>query len=333
MKKKTNVILTVGLLALIFILSACGAATCDHVWREATCLDAMVCEKCGETSGEAAGHKWVEASCIKPKTCSVCGETEGEPLGHTWDEATCRQAKTCLKCGETEGDPLEHVWVDATCIEPQTCSLCGKTSGSALGHKVSNWTIVEDATCNCLGSQVGQCDRCKEEVSEAIPMIDHVVGEWEIFLEASIATSGIGTRQKKCSVCGEVIDTEIYTLTEEEMEQLYKKNCSTISYKDLARNPDTHEGELVKLKGEVIQVQEAQSALYYNVYRINVTKKRYYWTDTVYVTYDGYGASSRILDDDIVTFYGEYMGLKTYETIMGGSVTIPWVQAEYIDLD
>lgn len=71
--------------------------------------------------------------------------------------------------------------------------------------------------------------------------------------------------------------------------------------------------------------------MYYNVYRIDVTYKGYgYYDDTVYVTYDGYGSEERILEDDIVTFYGEYKGLKTYETVMGSSVTIPHVEAKYI---
>ena len=111
----------------------------------------------------------------------------------------------------------------------------------------------------------------------------------------------------------------------------YMSKCKSISYNELARNPKKYEGQLVKFTGEVIQVQEAQSWLYYNVYRIDVTYKGYgYYDDTVYVTYDGYGSEERILEDDIVTFYGEYKGLKTYETVMGASVTIPHVEAEYI---
>ncbi len=111
----------------------------------------------------------------------------------------------------------------------------------------------------------------------------------------------------------------------------YMAKCESISYEDLARSPQQYEGQLVKFTGEVIQVQESGSWLYYNVYRINVTNNGYgYYDDTVYVTYDGYGAEERILEDDIVTFYGEYKGLKTYETIMGASITIPHIEAKYI---
>lgn len=111
----------------------------------------------------------------------------------------------------------------------------------------------------------------------------------------------------------------------------YKASCKSISYDSLARDPEKYKGKLVKFYGRVIQVQESDSILYYSVYRINVGNDGYgYYDDTVYVTYDSTKSSTRILEDDMVTFYGEYQGLKTYETIMGGSVTIPHVQAEYI---
>lgn len=112
----------------------------------------------------------------------------------------------------------------------------------------------------------------------------------------------------------------------------YKAKCQSISYDSLARNPEKYKGKLVKFTGKVMQVQEAESILYYSAYRINVTPTGYgYYDDTVYVIYDNYGSDSRILEDDIVTFYGEFTGLKTYTSVMGASITIPEVQAEYID--
>ncbi len=110
----------------------------------------------------------------------------------------------------------------------------------------------------------------------------------------------------------------------------YKDQCESITYKELARNPEKYKGKHVKFTGEVIQVMEG---FLVNSYRINVTKERYYWSDTVYVDHLRLDDSMpRILEDDIVIFYGEYEGLKTYTTIFGGSVTIPYVSAKYIDI-
>ncbi|HHX19713.1 MAG TPA: hypothetical protein GX728_04670 [Clostridiaceae bacterium] len=110
----------------------------------------------------------------------------------------------------------------------------------------------------------------------------------------------------------------------------YKAQCESISYNELARNPRKYEGRYVRFTGEVVQAMED---LFFYVYRINVTKKRFFWDDTVYVEYISLDDSMpRVLEDDIVTFYGEYKGLKTYTTIFGGSVTIPYVSAKYIDI-
>lgn len=83
-------------------------------------------------------------------------------------------------------------------------------------------------------------------------------------------------------------------------------------------------------RGEVIQVMEATGI---TVLRVNVTQNQYGWEDTIYVNYFPSEGEPRILEDDIVSIYGEMMDLKTYETIMGGSVTIPQVYAKYIDIE
>jgi hypothetical protein len=57
-------------------------------------------------SGCCLSHKWVEATCENPKLCEKCGETEGEALEHDWSEATRQAPKTCQVCGQTEGEPL-----------------------------------------------------------------------------------------------------------------------------------------------------------------------------------------------------------------------------------
>ena len=145
------------------------------------------------------------------------------------------------------------------------------------------------------------------------------------------ATSLKADKTSKITITYEGIECTLEVACSTMSKSFYMSNCKTISYNELARNPKKYEGQLVKFTGEVIQVQEAQSMWYYNVYRIDVTYKGYgYYDDTVYVTYDGYGSEERILEDDIVTFYGEYKGLKTYETVMGSSVTIPHVEAKYI---
>lgn len=277
-------------------------------------------------------HNWIEADCINPSTCSICNKTSGKPLGHDWSEATCTDPQKCRRCGVTEGVALGHDWEDATCTEARKCTRCGETVGESLGHSVDDWKVVKDSTCSETGVKEGICNRCGEKVEGDVKKKSHKTGGWKIEKKATLENDGI--RYKICSVCKQKVKEEKYKLSKEERVASYKEKCGTYSYKEIARNPDKYEGKYMKFTGKVIQVQEASSFLYYSVYRISVTNQGYgYYDDTVYVTCDNYGEGDRILEDDIVTFYGECKGTKTYETVMGAEVTIPWVEAEFIELN
>lgn len=127
MKKK--IVLTIILLAIIFLLTGCK---CEHQWTEATCTTAKTCSLCEETEGAPLGHTWLAATCTTAKTCETCNKTEGEALGHTWEDATCTLPKKCASCHETEGSPLTHVWEEATTEAPKTCVNCQLTEGNKL---------------------------------------------------------------------------------------------------------------------------------------------------------------------------------------------------------
>lgn len=115
-------------------------------------------------------------------------------------------------------------------------------------------------------------------------------------------------------------------------ESDYKASCEAVSYEDIARQPDRYNGRNVVFTGKVIQVQEGSWWSSDTIYRINVTQGEYLWSDTVYVTYKLPEGAPRILEDDIVTFYGICTGTETYTTVLGSSVTIPSVEAQYIDI-
>lgn len=43
-------------------------------------------------------------------------------------------------------------------------------------------------------------------------------------------------------------------------------------------------------------------------------------------------SEANILEDDIVMMYGTLAGDYTYETVMGNELTVPFLMAEYIDI-
>ena len=247
---------------------------------------------------------------------------------HEWTEATCVEPKTCSKCGGTEGEPLGHEWLEATCTERKICINCNQTEGLALGHDVAEWTVVKDSTCAEEGERTGVCKVCKETVSEVIKEKAHTVGDWEVVIEATAAHEG--KRAKICSVCNEQVQEEWYELTDEEKKQYFMSQCKSYTYQEIARNPDSYKGCDANIKGQVIQVIEDGDDY---TLRVNITPARYYWNDTILVSYEKKDSSeARILEDDIVMMYGTLCGTYTYETVMGADVTVPLMLAEYIDI-
>lgn len=58
----------------------------------------------------------------------------------------------------------------------------------------------------------------------------------------------------------------------------------------------------------------------------------YSYDDTVYVTYTTKDSDSRVLEDDIITMYGELDGIETYTSVLGSNVSIPKFNAKYVEI-
>ncbi len=103
----------------------------------------------------------------------------------------------------------------ATCTQEgersNVCSLCGKTiteSIPATGHK-GEWTITKKPSCTEEGEQNRTCTECGTKQTQTIPANGHTPGEWKVTKEPSCAVNGGGKKTLYCSVCNEVIETEI----------------------------------------------------------------------------------------------------------------------------
>lgn len=114
-------------------------------------------------------------------------------------------------------------------------------------------------------------------------------------------------------------------------EKDFKKQCKKISYEKLAREPDAHNGEYIKIHGQVIQVLEEDNSV---TLRVATKDSGYgnYYDDVVLVYYEYGDQDKKILEDDMITLWGKYGGTYTYETTMGGNVTVPMMYASYFSL-
>lgn len=98
-----------------------------------------------------------------------------------------------------------------------------------------------------------------------------------------------------------------------------------ITYDQLARTPDDFAGQKVKFYGRVVQVMEGGSS---TQIRLAADDN----SDTMlYCEYDPSIVPSRILEDDYITIYGTSAGTITYQSTMGGNITIPGISVDKID--
>lgn len=119
--------------------------------------------------------------------------------------------------------------------------------------------------------------------------------------------------------------------TPEMDEAEYKAACTSVSYDNLARDPDGWSGTYVKITGRIFQVVQSGNNCVLMV-DMDSSDPYAFEMNHVYVTYSKKSSSDNFLEDDHVTIYGKAMGTQTYTTVLGAQRTIPKVYAGYIDL-
>ncbi|WP_075983081.1 toxin regulator [Bacillus massilinigeriensis] len=106
-----------------------------------------------------------------------------------------------------------------------------------------------------------------------------------------------------------------------------KKGYETgITYDQLARTPDDYIGKKVKFHGKVVQVIEGDDT---TQIRLAVNDD---YDKIIFAEFDKYAVSQRVLEDDKITIFGLSSGLVTYQSTMGGQISIPGVSIDKIEM-
>lgn len=93
-----------------------------------------------------------------------------------------------------------------------------------------------------------------------------------------------------------------------------------ITYDQLARTPDDYQGKKVKFKGKVVQVIEGTSET-----QLRLAVNGDYDSILFCAVPKELTSSTRILENDNITIMGVSNGLLSYQSTMGGTITIPSV--------
>lgn len=178
-----------------------------------------------------------------------------------------------------------------------------------------------------IASLESQNKDLQEKVDEAAPWFEMKEDERkQLEAEAKVAEEKrIAEEKAKAeaeATAKATAEAEEKRVAEEEAKKGYNTG---ITYNQLARTPDEYEGKKVTFKGEVVQVIEGDDTT-----QIRFAVNSDY--DTIlFGEYDKSIVSSRILEDDVITIMGLSIGLITYQSTMGGDISIPGVLIEKID--
>ena len=216
----------------------------------------------------------------------------------------------CQKCGtEYEGDLCQNCGETATAQNPVQTNE--KQPNAKRKRPVYKkwwfWFLMSLATIITLGAVFGETEPTDTESKDS-------------------NSSSISTDNTNSSL---------------EPELTYEEEIATygeVNFATLSRNPDKYKGQKLKFTGQVIQVQEPTFGNTVDL-RINVTKTTYEyfddvtWSDTVYATVELEEGADRILEDDVITFYGECEGMYSYTSVLGSKVSLPKLKIKYWNLE
>lgn len=90
-----------------------------------------------------------------------------------------------------------------------------------------------------------------------------------------------------------------------------------LTFEDLARSPEENSFMAVTLEGTIVQVMQGDD---YTQYRLAVYDD---YDQMVLIEIDNTQLSTRILENDYIKIYGTFMGEYSYDSTLGGVITVP----------
>ncbi len=166
-----------------------NGSICYYVWEDET----VVTKAVGHLS--STGEYWFP------------NDEATKEKGWQTRAATCGEAgkryRDCVNCDAADGyeeDPSYAENHPATSHNTDGVKWT-KGDGSEVG-----WAVNQPYSC-ADGTKTRECDVCHKKETVTIPATEaHQLTDWEVTVEPTCTTTG--TRVKKCTVCGNVVETE-----------------------------------------------------------------------------------------------------------------------------
>lgn len=200
-------------------------------------------------------------------------------------------------------------------------------------------------------SKMTTCKHCGAEIAASAKVCPQCGGKnkppiykrwWFIAIIVLIVLSAIGGSSGSSDGSASSSTTKASTSTAfsvasvpEISEEDYKTECQTVDYKELCRYPEKYEGTKIVVKVKVSQIIDANFSGSEKAWRTYTDNSGYgFYADDEYYMLDKRGGDAvKILDDDIITVYGEFTGLeKITRALTSTTDELPRIEVKYADL-
>lgn len=203
-------------------------------------------------------------------------------------------------------------------------------------------------------SKMTTCKHCGAEIAASAKVCPQCGGKnkppiykrwWFIAIIVPIVLSAIGgsgsssdsseSSSKATSKASASIASSVAFVAPEISEDDYKAECQTVDYKELCRYPEKYEGTKIVVKVKVSQIIDANFSGSEKAWRTYTDNSGYgfYADDEYYMLDKRSGDAVKILDDDIITVYGEFTGLeKITRALTSTTDELPRIEVKYADL-
>lgn len=203
-------------------------------------------------------------------------------------------------------------------------------------------------------SKMTTCKHCGAEIAASAKVCPHCGGKnkppiykrwWFIAIIVLIVLSAIGgsgsssdssaSSSKATSKTSASTASSVASVAPEISEDDYKAECQTVDYKELCRYPEKYEGTKIVVKVKVSQIIDANFSGSEKAWRTYTDNSGYgFYADDEYYMLDKRGGDAvKILDDDIITVYGEFTGLeKITRALTSTTDELPRIEVKYADL-
>jgi RNA polymerase subunit RPABC4/transcription elongation factor Spt4 len=203
-------------------------------------------------------------------------------------------------------------------------------------------------------SKMTTCKHCGAEIAASAKVCPHCGGKnkppiykrwWFIAIIVLIVLSAIGgsgsssdssaSGSKATSKASASTAPSVASVSPEISEDDYKAECQTVDYKELCRYPEKYEGTKIVVKVKVSQIIDANFSGSEKAWRTYTDNSGYgFYADDEYYMLDKRGGDAvKILEDDIITVYGEFTGLeKITRALTSATDELPRIEVKYADL-